>query len=126
MARLLVWRDIGRLIAAGPALADRWGQPGAWLAEAGPRLASHGLAALADRCASLAGRPAPSRWERLGITAREADVLALVACGLPNKEIAARLFLSPRTVEKHVESLLRKTGSRTRTELVAVAGPSDR
>jgi DNA-binding NarL/FixJ family response regulator len=58
------------------------------------------------------------------VTVREADVLRLVAEGLANKEIAARLFLSPRTVEKHVESLLRKTGARSRTQLVAIAGPS--
>jgi len=56
-----------------------------------------------------------------GITAREADVLRLVADGLANKQIAARLHLSPRTVEKHVESLLRKTGARSRTGLVAAA-----
>jgi DNA-binding NarL/FixJ family response regulator len=48
-------------------------------------------------------------------------VLRLVADGLPNKEIAARLRLSPRTVEKHVESLLRKTGARSRTGLMAAA-----
>ena len=46
-----------------------------------------------------------------------------MAEGLPNKEIAARLQLSPRTVEKHVESLLRKTGARSRTKLVAIASP---
>ena len=53
------------------------------------------------------------------ITAREIEILGLVAGGLTNKQIAARLTLSPRTIEKHVESLLRKTGSATRTELVA-------
>ena len=56
------------------------------------------------------------------MTAREADVLRLIAEGLANKEIAARLYLSPRTVEKHVESLLRKTGARSRTQLLAIAG----
>jgi DNA-binding NarL/FixJ family response regulator len=49
-------------------------------------------------------------------------VLALVAEGLANKQIAARLYLSPRTVDKHVESLLRKTGARSRTQLVAIMG----
>jgi DNA-binding NarL/FixJ family response regulator len=58
------------------------------------------------------------------VTAREADVLRLVAEGLANKEIATRLYLSPRTIEKHVESLLRKTGARSRTQLVALAGPA--
>jgi len=55
-------------------------------------------------------------------TAREAEVLAGVAQGLANKEIAARLSLSPRTVEKHVESLMRKMDTRTRTGLAAAAG----
>ena len=48
-------------------------------------------------------------------------MLRMVANGLANKQIAARLNLSPRTVEKYVESLLRKTGARSRTGLVAAA-----
>ena len=64
-----------------------------------------------------------ARWTGLGVTAREADVLVLVAEGLANKEIAARLHVSPRTVEKHVESLMRKAGARSRTQLVAITGP---
>ena len=48
-------------------------------------------------------------------------MLRLVVGGLANKQIAAQLHLSPRTVEKHVESLLRKTGARSRTGLVAAA-----
>ena len=55
------------------------------------------------------------------MTAREADVLALVAEGRANREIAERLFLSPRTVEKHVERLLAKTGVARRAELAAWA-----
>ena len=58
-----------------------------------------------------------------GLTPRELDVLRLVAAGISNKEIAARLHLSPRTVEKHVENLLRITATQSRTQLVAVAGP---
>jgi DNA-binding NarL/FixJ family response regulator len=46
------------------------------------------------------------------VTEREADVLGLLAQGLSNREIAERMFLSPRTVEKHVASLLAKTGLR--------------
>jgi DNA-binding CsgD family transcriptional regulator len=53
----------------------------------------------------------------MGITDREADVLALVAEGLTSAEIAQRLFISPRTVDKHVERLLAKTGTARRTEL---------
>ena len=55
------------------------------------------------------------------MTTREADVLALVAEGRANREIAERLFLSPRTVEKHVERLLTKTGVARRAELAAWA-----
>jgi DNA-binding NarL/FixJ family response regulator len=59
----------------------------------------------------------PPSLRAVGITSREADVLVLVAEGLTNKEVAARLHLSPRTVEKHVASLLAKTGCRRRAEL---------
>jgi len=52
-------------------------------------------------------------------------VLRLVASGISNKEIAARLHLSPRTVEKHVENLLRLTAARSRTQLVVLAGPEN-
>ena len=55
------------------------------------------------------------------LTARELEVLRLVADGLRNTEIAERLFLSPRTVEFHVAALLRKLESHTRGEAVAAA-----
>ena len=51
-----------------------------------------------------------------GLTRREVDVLDLVAGGLTNREIAARLHLSPRTVGHHVAAILRKLGVKTRTE----------
>ena len=118
-----VWADLTRLCAAEPALADDWGQPRQWLETAADTFIRHGIEPLALRCHRLLEQPPPSRWSRLGITDRQADVLRLVAEGISNKEIAARLHLSPRTVEKHIESLLRKTAARSRTQLVAIAGP---
>ena len=120
-----VWADLARLCAAEPALADGWGQPRQWLEAAAGAFARHGIEPLALRCRRMLEQPPPSRWSRLGITERQADVLRLVAEGISNKEIAARLHLSPRTVEKHVESLLRKTAARSRTQLVAIAGPEN-
>ena len=55
------------------------------------------------------------------ITAKESEVLALVAQGRDNHEIARSLYLSVKTVQNHVSALLAKTGARTRAELVARA-----
>ena len=54
-------------------------------------------------------------------TPREREVLALLAEGLRNRDIAERLFISERTVKFHVSALLGKLGARTRTEAVARA-----
>ena len=111
------WADLVRFVAAPRALADGWGEPLRWLGAARDRFAALGLSALARQCADLLSDTAGNPWTGQGITDREADVLRLVIDGLANKEIAAALGLSPRTVEKHVESLLRKAGARSRTEL---------
>lgn len=57
----------------------------------------------------------------MGVTSREFEVLRLLAEGAPNKDIASRLYLSPRTVERHVANLSVKTGADRRSELVALA-----
>jgi DNA-binding CsgD family transcriptional regulator len=113
------WRHVVRRHAAAAAAADGWRMPDDWMAESEEWLRAHGYPVLADACAGLG--PRPVAWAALGITPREADVLALVVEGCPNREIAERLFLSVRTVEKHVEALLRKTGTRTRTQLARSA-----
>jgi DNA-binding NarL/FixJ family response regulator len=70
---------------------------------------------------SRATEAVPQLLAELGVTAREADVLRLVAAGEPNSAVAARLYLSVRTVEAHVSSLLRKLRVRNRAELAARA-----
>jgi len=53
-----------------------------------------------------------------GISPAEQRVLAVLGSGASNREIAAALYLSVRTVESHISSLLTKTGCRNRTQLV--------
>jgi DNA-binding CsgD family transcriptional regulator len=115
------WADLGRFIAAPAALADGWGEPGRWLTAARDRFTGLGLGRLAGRCTELLRDASPNPWAGQGVTGREADVLRLVIAGQANKEIAAALRLSIRTVEKHVENLLRKTGARSRTELAVTS-----
>ncbi len=57
----------------------------------------------------------------LGLTAREFEVLRLVADGRSNPEIAARLFISPKTVSVHVSNILAKMGLASRGEAAAAA-----
>ena len=55
------------------------------------------------------------------LSAREADVLALLAVGRTDRQIGAELFISHRTVERHVSNILAKLDARTRAELTAIA-----
>ncbi|MBM2622033.1 GAF domain-containing protein [Actinoplanes sp. LDG1-06] len=58
---------------------------------------------------------------RSPLTAREGDVLELMWRGLTYREVATRLGLSPKTVEKHVAAIMRKTGTSNRTAAVVTA-----
>jgi DNA-binding NarL/FixJ family response regulator len=65
--------------------------------------------------------PYPVPGKGAGPTPREREVLKLLAEGLRNEEIGARLFISSETVRDHVRSLMRKLEAKTRTEAVATA-----
>ena len=128
------WNHLARRLVAPAALADGWGQPAAWLREAAADFQASGHAKLASACRGILRRAGervprsgrgiaqvPTQMRRLGITSREMDVYLLVARGCSNVEIAQRLFISPKTVETHVSSLVMKTGQAGRRELVAHA-----
>ena len=116
------WYRRARLRRGGA--GRRLGRAGRVAREAAAYFAARGDDRVAAACRALlrrvgapVPRPAgdgnlPGPLRALGVTEREADVLRLVAQGLGNREIAERMFLSPRTVEKHVASLLSKTGLR--------------
>ena len=59
--------------------------------------------------------------ERLGLTAREAEVLALLATGRTNRQIGEELFVSEKTASVHVSNILRKLGVTSRVDAAAVA-----
>lgn len=99
------------------------------------RAASDGLAVFDPRVhaalLSAASRPAPAdasaptaeEQSQLpdGLTQREAEILALIARGLTNPEIAARLYVSGHTVKTHVNRIFAKTGSRDRAAAIGYA-----
>jgi DNA-binding CsgD family transcriptional regulator len=118
------------VVAAEAAIRDDWGDPVSSLRHAEAFFSVRGFDRVARRCRRLlgqAGAPMPrhGRGESvvppalraLGITSREVDVLRLVAEGLSNREIAQRLFVSPKTVERHVASLFDRTGVHDRRAL---------
>jgi DNA-binding NarL/FixJ family response regulator len=73
------------------------------------------LSALVDAALSTARK----RRSATELTTAELGVLASVRLGRSNKEIAAELFISVRTVESHVAAILRKTGAAGRSKLIS-------
>lgn len=128
------FRHHARRLVAEAAIADRWGDPARWLVEALAFFDPAGPPAVASACRSLlrqSGAPVPRRrrpavglpaeMATLGVTEREAEVLAFLGDGRSTKEIAARLYVSPKTVERHIANLAVKVGVGGRSELVAYA-----
>ena len=107
-------------------IIDRWLAPARTSAGAtAGRLIAEGRLLIPEEAVELALRSEPEEaggpGPRRMLTPREAEVTALVARGLTNREIAAQLFLSVRTVEVHVDHILTKLGCHTRTQLAAWA-----
>lgn len=114
--------EVGDRTAASDALTDAHSvasELGATplLLEVRATAAAAGLA-LTSGASEMAGHDPP---RSLGLTDREAEVLALLAEGWTNRRIAEHIGVSPRTVGSHVSHILRKLGVSTRGEAVAVA-----
>ncbi|KIF04430.1 LuxR family transcriptional regulator [Streptomyces sp. RSD-27] len=121
-------------LTAEAALADSWGEPVAWLRTAEEYFHEAGVTPVAGACRAVlrqAGVSVPQRRggrERIpaglrtaGVTPREYEVFVLLAQRPGNQQIAQSLCISPRTVEKHMASLMVKTGSADRAALCALS-----
>ncbi|WP_326697590.1 AAA family ATPase [Streptomyces sp. NBC_01754] len=129
-----VARHLGLRLVAEAALADGWGTPVSWLRSAEEFFYAAGVQPVAAACRAALrhagvsvtqhrdGRdriPSPLRTH--GVTPREYEVFVLLAERPGNQQIARRLSISPRTVEKHLASLLSKTGRANRAALCEFA-----
>ncbi|MFE6836666.1 helix-turn-helix transcriptional regulator [Streptomyces sp. NPDC057705] len=121
-------------LTAEAALADSWGEPVAWLRTAEEYFHEAGVPPVAGACRAVlrqAGASVPQRRggrERIpaslrtaGVTPREYEVFVLLAERPGNQQIAQTLCISPRTVEKHMASLMTKTGAADRSALCALS-----
>lgn len=115
--------ELAELGAVVRNLLDRY----ALIAQASP-LPTHGETPISTVQAEASSQPhslttteIATLNEDWGITPREQEALNLIVKGLSNAQIGDHLHLSPRTVEKYVSSLLRKTGTNKRAELVHFA-----
>jgi DNA-binding CsgD family transcriptional regulator/tetratricopeptide (TPR) repeat protein len=103
-------------MGAGPFLAEI-----AALAQRARLDVAHAGDAVVTTTAPAAGSGAATRAPELAsLTTREHEVLAVLADGLSNREIAHRLYISERTVAVHVSRVLAKTGTRSRTQAAAL------
>jgi DNA-binding NarL/FixJ family response regulator len=132
--RYPVFSALTMRLVAEAAIRDGWGTPGMLLSTADSTFTRLRLGRASAACRALlktTGHAAPRRRAAdaglpasliaAGVTAREAEILDLLADRLSNREIAELLFLSPRTVEKHVAALLAKLGGEDRGGLARLA-----
>jgi DNA-binding CsgD family transcriptional regulator len=127
-------RHLGLRMVAESAHADGWGDAVAWLRQAEDYFHTADVQPVASACRSLMRRlgatvsqrragtdQVPANLRRLGVTTREYEVCRLLVDRIGNKSIASRLHISPRTVEKHVASLMTKTQQPDREALSSFA-----
>ena len=113
------------LLPAGAALAG--GRPGedahhgVGRAGAAAIRARRGRLDLGSEAAATAAAKPSSPLDPLGLTARELEVLRLVAGGKSKREIAASLFISEHTAANHLRTILRKTACKNRTDAASYA-----
>ncbi len=121
------WRLAEALAEAGQrADAEReWGLAASVAAELGAAPLQAALADLGRRArlgpASGSGSRAGAPDVLAGLTSREREVLRLLAAGRSNREIAAALFIAPKTASVHVSNIMAKLGAGSRTEAAAIA-----
>jgi DNA-binding SARP family transcriptional activator/DNA-binding CsgD family transcriptional regulator len=126
-------RHLGLRLISPEAMEHGWGDPVTWLRPVEAYF--HDTAPAVARACRILLRQAgaavpqhrigsdsiPAVAREYGVTVREYEILCLVAQQLGNSEIGRLLFLSPRTVEKHVSNLLAKTGQPDRVRLAEFA-----
>lgn len=125
-------QHLGLRLIADAAHEDGWGDPVGWLRRAEHWFHERDVPAVTGACRAglrRLGAPVhqhrsgtsgiPEELRQLGVTVREFEVFRLLAERLSNKDIADRLFISPRTAEKHIASLITKTGAANRADLCA-------
>ncbi|ACU72635.1 transcriptional regulator, LuxR family [Catenulispora acidiphila DSM 44928] len=127
-------RALGLRLVGEAAVADGWGEPDRWLRTAEEYFHARDVHPVAGRCRALlrqagvrvaqrrdSSEQIPAVLRERGVTVREYQVFALLPGRPTNKDIARWLVISPRTVEKHVASLIIKAGQADRTNLCAYA-----
>ncbi|WP_280719666.1 AAA family ATPase [Kitasatospora sp. MAP5-34] len=125
---------LGLRLVAEAALADGWGDPVGWLRTAEEYFHGLDVPSVAAACRALlrqagvsvnqhrsGSRLIPEALRRYCLTPREYEVLTLLVERPGNQDIARRLSISPRTVEKHMASLMKKTARPDRAALCLLA-----